>query len=48
MKDLVKSVLIALVLLVVLLYAWIGAVLQESYKLCPVTEEEMMMEVDYE
>lgn len=47
MKEFLKMAVIAIVLLVLMIYAWIGSVLQESYKLCPVTEEEMW-EVDYE
>lgn len=46
MKDFFKTAVIAIILLMLMIYAWIGSVLQESYKLCPVTEEEMWEVVD--
>ena len=40
--DIIRAILIAIICTVLMIYAFIGAVLQESYKLCPLTEEEMM------
>lgn len=47
MKEFLKLTVLTILALIIMVYAWIGSVLQESYKLCPVTEEEMW-EVDYE
>lgn len=43
--TIIKLILIIIISAIFMLYAFIGAVLQESYKLAPLTEEEKMMEV---
>lgn len=42
MKNFIKDVIISIVIMLIFFYALIGSWLQESYKLCPVTEEEIM------
>lgn len=47
-KKLIRAAIIATVsaaIMVALLIGFIGAMLQESYKLCPLTEEELAAEV---
>ena len=43
--NMFKIILIIIICIIFMLYAFIGAVLQESYKLAPLTEEEKMMEI---
>ncbi len=42
LKEAVVMAIMAVILVMVFMYAWIGAVLQESYKLDPLTEAEIM------
>lgn len=43
--NIIKLILVIIICIIFMLYAFIGAVLQESYKLSPLTEEEKLMEV---
>lgn len=42
LKEAVVAVIMAVIIIAMFMYAWIGAVLQESYKLDPLTEVEVM------
>lgn len=44
MKELLKTAVIAAMLAIILVCMYFGAVLQESYRLCPLTEAEVMGE----
>ena len=43
--GIVREALIAMIILIFAFGIWIGSVLQTSYRLCPVTAQEMEMEV---
>lgn len=40
--GIVKEAMIALIILVFMIGVWFGAILQTSYRLCPVTAEEIV------
>lgn len=40
--GIVKEAMIALIILAFMIGVWFGAILQTSYRLCPVTAEEIM------
>lgn len=42
MKNFIKDVIISIIIMFIFFYALIGSWLQESYKLSPVTAEEML------
>ena len=46
--EILEYVVMFIICAVIVVYAFIGAVLQESYKLTPLTEREMIQEVYHE
>lgn len=43
--GIVKNIMICMVISIIMIGGFFGAVLQTSYRLCPVTAQELQMEV---